>query len=498
MTKRTILVTGATGYIGGRLVPLLLHKGYRVRALARSRSKLTCRPWAEHPELEIAECDLLDFTSLQYALQGCSTVYYLVHSMQSSQQEQERNDRMAAKNMALAATKQGVERIIYLSDLGEDRPYLSKHLRSRTEVGQILQTSTVPTTILRSSIILGSGSASFELIRYLTDRMPVIFAPKWMDTLAQPISIRNVLEYLAGCLENPQTRDKTYDIGGPDILTYADLFRIYTQEAGLKKRFLIQVPFLNAQLLSYFAHLLTPIPAHLAETLIDSFKDRAICKDTAIEEHVPQKLLNCREAISLALQKVNQDKVQTCWMDAGELEAPEWIVQGDISYARGTVLESAHAVTLSGTAKEIWPMLESIGGSRGWYGMDILWRIRGDMDKLVGGPGLRRGRRDQSRLQVGDALDFWRVLEVDPPRILLLVSEMKLPGEAMLEFKLEDLANDRVKVLQIARFLPTGLGGVLYWYLSYPLHGMVFKRMLLNISYYSGHSVLSGPFSICN
>ncbi|MFW6415483.1 MAG: SDR family oxidoreductase [Thermodesulfobacteriota bacterium] len=487
------MVTGATGYIGGRLVPLLLNKGYRVRAIARSRSKVSCRPWAQHPNLEIAVADLLDYESLTDAVKGCSAVFYLVHSMKSGIQDQEGTDRQAARNMARAAFKEGVERIIYLSDLGVNSANPSKHLRSRAEVGHILQASSVPATILRSSIILGSGSASFELIRYLTERTPLIFAPKWMDTLTQPISVRNVLGYLAGCLEETQTTGNVYDIGGPDVLTYEDIFRIYAQESGFTKRFIIKLPFLNSKLLAWFAHLITPIPANLAETLIDSFRDKAICRDQDIKRLIPQELLSCREAITVALQKVSQDRVQTCWMDAGDLDAPEWIVHGDVSYAGGTVLECAYKVVLQGSAREVWPMLESIGGSRGWYGMDVLWRIRGDMDRLVGGPGLRRGRRHQSHLQVGDALDFWRVLKVDPPNALLLLSEMRLPGEAMLEFRLRDLPGGKVEVVQIARFLPSGLTGLVYWYLSYPLHGLVFRSMLLNISRYSGHSVLSGP-----
>ncbi len=493
MDDKIILVTGATGYIGGRLVPLLLNKGYRVRAVARSRSKLACRPWAEHPNLEIAVADLLDFESLNTAVRGCRAAFYLVHSMNSGVQDQEETDRQAAQNMARAATKEGLERIIYLSDLGEDSSNPSRHLRSRAKVGSILQSSAVSTTILRSSIILGSGSVSFELVRYLTERMPIILVPQWVDTLSQPISVRNVLGYLAGCLEKKQTAGKTYDIGGPDVLTYEDIFRIYAQESGLSKRFLIKVPFLNSKFLSCYAHLVTPLPANLAETLIDSFRDKAVCQDQEIKELIPQDLLSCREAISVALQKVNRDQVQTCWMDAGELDAPEWIAHGDVAYAGGTVLECAYEVTLQGSVWEVWPMLESIGGSRGWYGMDVLWRIRGDMDRLVGGPGLRRGRRDQSRLQVGDALDFWRVLKVEPPNGLLLLSEMKLPGEAMLEFRLLELPGGQVKIVQIARFLPSGLSGLLYWYLSYPLHGLVFKSMLQNISRESGHSVLSGP-----
>ncbi len=495
-TQKPILITGATGYIGGRLIPLLLQRGYRVRAMARSKAKLTCRSWAQHPNLEIVEADLLDFSSTNRVVRGCSTAFYLVHSMKTNVPKQEELDRQAARNMAQSATREGLERIIYLSDLGDDSSRPSRHLRSRAEVGRILQASGVPTTVLRSSIILGSGSAAFELIRYLTERMPIILSPQWIDTPSQPIAVSNVLEYLAGCLETPQTKGQTYDIGGPDIVTYADIFQIYAQQAGLIQRFIIKVPFTNSKLLAYCAHLATPLPARLAETLIDSMRDKAVCKDQEIKKLLPQDLLSCTEAINRALQTVNQDQVQTCWMDAGQMNAPEWIRKGDVAYAGGTVLESAHKVLLKGEAREVWPMLESIGGSSGWYGMDFLWRIRGIMDRLVGGPGLRRGRRDQSRLRTGDALDFWRVLHVQPPHILLLLSEMRLPGEAMLEFRLKELPGRQVEVVQIARFLPNGLAGLLYWYLSYPLHGMVFRSMLLNIARYTRRPVLSGPTTV--
>jgi len=495
-SNRPVLVTGATGYIGGRLIPLLLKKGYRVRAVARSEAKLACRPWAGEPGLEPAIADVLNPVALNRAAQGCSTVFYLVHSMKSNVADLAATDRQAARNMALAATRQGLERIIYLSDLGQNGPGTSTHLRSRTEVGHILQSSRTSTTILRSSIILGSGSASFELIRYLTERLPVMFAPKWVDTLSQPIAVSNVLDYLAGCLEHPGTAGQVYDIGGPDVLSYADLFRTYAQVAGLPERFIIKVPWLNARILSFFAHLITPLPAGLAETLIESMRDKAVCRDEQIKKLIPQKLLTCREAISQALQIIHQDQVQTCWMDAGHLDAPEWIIHGDAAYAGGTVMESSHRVVMEGSAEKVWPMLESIGGSRGWYGLDILWRIRGILDRLVGGPGLRRGRRHQSRLLVGDALDFWRVLRMEQPRVLLLLAEMYLPGEAMLEFRLQDLPGGQVEVIQSARFLPSGLTGLAYWYLTYPLHGLVFRSMLLNLARLSGHKVLHGPEAI--
>ena len=496
MTDKPVLVTGATGYIGGRLIPVLLEKGFRVRAVARSPVKLSCRPWARDPGVETAVADMQDRSSLMRAARGCSAAFYLVHSMKAAVPQQENLDLQAARNMSLAAGMEGLDRIIYLSDLGDDHARASRHLQSRARVGRILQAGRTPVTILRSSVILGSGSAAFELIRHLVQRLPVMFAPRWVDTLSQPIAVQNVLEYLAGCLEKPETTGRTFDIGGPDVVTYADLFRIYAREAGLRRRIIIRVPGLTSKFLARFAHFLTPVPASLAETLIESMRDKAVCRDQEINKIIPQELASCSQAMSLALHTVHQDQVQTCWMDAGQLQAPEWIIQEDQNSAGSRILEYTQTVELEGTADRLWPLLEEIGGSRGWYGMDFLWRIRGDLDRLAGGPGLRRGRRDQSRLLVGDALDFWRVLRCEPPHVLVLLSEMNLPGEAVLEFRLVNTEQDRVRLLQIARLKPYGLPGLVYWYLTYPLHGLVFRSMLLNMARRSGRRVLSGPHAV--
>ena len=496
MTDKPVLVTGATGYIGGRLIPVLLEKGFRVRAVARSPVKLSCRPWARDPGVETAVADMQDRSSLMRAARGCSAAFYLVHSMKAAVPQQENLDLQAARNMSLAAGMEGLDRIIYLSDLGDDHARASRHLQSRARVCRIQQAGRTPVTILRSSVILGSGSAAFELIRHLVQRLPVMFAPRWVDTLSQPIAVQNVLEYLAGCLEKPETTGRTFDIGGPDVVTYADLFRIYAREAGLRRRIIIRVPGLTSKFLARFAHFLTPVPASLAETLIESMRDKAVCRDQEINKIIPQELASCSQAMSLALHTVHQDQVQTCWMDAGQLQAPEWIIQEDQNSAGSRILEYTQTVELEGTADRLWPLLEEIGGSRGWYGMDFLWRIRGDLDRLAGGPGLRRGRRDQSRLLVGDALDFWRVLRCEPPHVLVLLSEMNLPGEAVLEFRLVNTEQDRVRLLQIARLKPYGLPGLVYWYLTYPLHGLVFRSMLLNMARRSGRRVLSGPHAV--
>lgn len=482
MSKDQILVTGATGYIGSRLIPQLLYRGYRVRAMVRSAKKLACKPWCDHPQLEIVEADLFDPESLLPAVQGCQAVYYLVHSMNSQVRDFISADREAATNMARAAEQEGVERMIYLSGLGEDHPKLSKHLRSRAEVGRILQNSKVPTTILRSAVILGSGSASFELIRFLTERMPVIVAPFWVRTLCQPIAISNVLEYLAGCLEHPQTAGGTYDIGGPDILSYEDMFRIYAQVAGLSRRVILKVPCLSPKLLSKCAEKVTPVPAVLSEPLIEGMRNPVVCQDHRIQEIIPQKLFTCRQAMARCIQALCRDRRQNTWMREGQPDPPEWFTRGDGYVSEGVVLEASYRMVLQGTPAEFWPLVESIGGSRGWYGTDFLWFIRGVLDRLIGGDALLQRRRDQFCLREGDPLNYWRVLEIRAPYVLLLISEMKLPGDAILEFKLRDMPDGQVEVVLTIRFLPRGLAGFVYWHLFYRVHDLVVRTMLVNMA----------------
>ena len=497
-TALPILVTGATGYVGGRLIPLLLERGYRIRALVRSRRKLASRPWASHPNLEIVEGDLHDEPRLRAALHGCSAAYYLVHSMTSRHHDFKDADRKAAYNMVRALKGNTVERVIYLSGLVPDDTELSPHLKSRAEVAEILALSDVPVTVLRAAQIIGSGSASFELVRYLVDRLPAMITPKWVHMECQPIAISNVLEYLAGVLELPETAGRTYDIGGPDILTYRALFDLYAEEAGLRKRLIIPVPVLTPYLSSLWLNLVTPVPTVLARPLVAGLKNRVVCSDNSIHDLIPQKLLSVREAIRMALDRIRQHTVPTCWKDAGTPVPPEWITCGDAPFAGGTVVHTAHEITLHATPEEVWKPIQRIGGENGWYQSDILWQLRGFLDKLVGGPGLRRGRRDAEELLVGDALDFWRVLDIRPCERLLLLAEMRLPGEALLEFRLEDTTAvdagpPQVVLTLIARFLPRGLAGIVYWYAMYPFHQIIFNGMLRNVARAIGKDVVAGP-----
>jgi uncharacterized protein YbjT (DUF2867 family)/uncharacterized protein YndB with AHSA1/START domain len=493
MRSEPVLVTGSTGYVGGRLVPQLLSSGYRVRVLGRSLNKLRSRPWAGLPLLETAQADALDLESMKAAARGCWAAFYLVHSMTAHHKDFAKADRKAAVNMARAASDAGVERIIYLGGLGEESGSLSEHLRSRTEVAKILQSGSVPTTFLRAAMILGSGSASFEILRYLAERLPVMITPKWVRNPVQPIAIRNVLNYLQGCLENEETKGGTFDIGGPDVLTYQRLLEIYAEEAGLAKRWIIPVPVLTPRLSSLWIHLITPVPAPIAMPLTEGLRNPVVCKEDRIRSLIPQELISCRKAIRFALGRVRNQCVETCWTDAGHSPVPEWIHCGDAPYSGGDILESGYRIVLDASPEEVWKPIERIGGRTGWYSANALWIIRGAMDRLVGGTGLRRGRRDPVRLQAGDAVDFFRVLQVEEPHHLHLLAEMKFPGEASLEFTLHPTQNGQTELQQLSRYVPKGLLGLLYWYILYPFHEWVFREMLKGIAKAVGKPVVQGP-----
>ncbi len=495
MKSDPILVTGATGYVGGRLVTALLDSGYRVRAMGRSLEKIGCRPWAGHSRVELVQGDVLGLESLKKAASGCRAAYYLVHSMIAQKEKFVEADRRAAQNMVEAATTaEGLERIIYLGGLAEaTHGDLSKHLKSRIEVADILQAGAVPTTDLRTPMILGSGSASFEILRYLVERLPAMTTPRWVRSLNQPIAIRNVITYLIECLAHEETIGQTYDIGGPDILTYRDLLDIYAEEAGLAKRLIIPVPVLTPTLSALWIHLISPVPTSIALPLTEGLTSDAVCTENRIQAIIPQKLLSCREAIRLALDRIKQEQVDTCWMDGGDLLEPEWAHCGDAEWAGGTIMNCGYRARINAAVENVWQPVSRIGGKTGWYFGNFLWRLRGIMDRLVGGVGLRRGRRHPTQIGVGDALDFWRVLEVEPPQRLLLVAEMKTPGEALLEFQITPLANGQVELQMLSRFLPKGLFGILYWYLLYPFHQWIFYGMLKAIAKAIDKPIVLGP-----
>ena len=491
--KRTVAVLGATGYIGGRLVHELLERGWRVRAVGRNPEKLKCRPYASHPDVELAQADVLDRKALTETLKGCHAAFYLVHSMLPGVKDFKDRDKQAALIMRDAAAEADVERIIYLGGLGDQDGELSAHLKSRMEVGEILAAGPVPLTWFRAAMIMGSGSASFEILRYLVERLPIMVTPAWVKSLSQPIAVTNVIDYLAGCLDVPETAGRTFDIGGPVILSYRELFDIYARVAKLRKRIIIPVPVLTPKLSSYWIQLVTPVPSSLSRPLAEGLRNKVVCRENTIRDLIPTRLLSPEEAIARALARTARHEVATCWSDAGALRVPEWLDCGDAPYAGGTVLESAHTVVLKATPYRVWYVLTRLGGEEGWMYGDWLWRMRGLMDKLVGGVGLRRGRRHPSELRVGDALDFWRVLVVEENRRLRLLAEMKVPGEALLQFDVEERGPNSTALTLRARFLPKGLWGIVYWKVLTPVHTPLFRGMLAGLARRIGGEILSGP-----
>jgi len=472
---KLLAIAGATGYIGGRLAPQLIAEGYSVRCLVRSPRKLGERAWADTPGVEIRLADLSDLSSLTESLKGCSAAFYLVHSMTSAGAQYPDQDRRLALIFGMAARAAGLQRIIYLGGLGETGPSLSQHLSSRREVEQALGSSGVPLTVLRAAMIIGSGSASFEIVRYLVERLPVMITPKWVTTLCQPIAVRNVIGYLVGALRVPATIGQVFDIGGPESLSYIEIMRIMAEELGLPPRWVIPIPFFTPRLSSYWIHLVTPLSNDIAKPLAEGLKNPVVCRENRIVELIPQPLLTVRAAIQAALVKIAQKSVETNWAMAGP-------IPGDPDWAGGTVFRDARSVTIDAPASAAFRAVCRVGGGHGWYAADWLWKIRGAMDRIVGGPGLRRGRRDPESVGYGEALDFWRVVGYERDQRLALRAEMKLPGEALLEFSIEPLGDGQSVLTQTALFQPRGLFGLLYWYAVVPLHGIVFSGMLRGIN----------------
>lgn len=491
-TKK-VLMTGATGYVGSRLIPRLIYGNYDIRAISRSVTKLDSRPWADNDRVETMEANALDKESMVRACRGCDAAYYLIHSMGAGDDDFEEMDRRAARNFVEAAEQANLDQIIYLGGLGDEDKELSRHLKSRSEVARILQDGDVPVTVLRAAIIIGSGSVSFEILRYLVERLPVMTTPKWVHTKNQPIAIRNVLNYLVGCLEEPATRGETFDIGGPEVLTYGELMQKYAQAAELPERLIIPLPFLTPKLSAYWVHLVTPVPSSIAYPLIEGLQSPVVCEDNRIRDYIDQDLIPIKRAIELALERTSTDSVVSRWSDAGDLPPAEWSDEEDPEWAGGDLFEDRRRVRIETDPATVWDVIIRIGGENGWYFANWLWFLRGLLDRIFGGVGLRRGRRSPDELQVGDALDFWRVLELEESRKLKLVAEMKLPGEATLEFRIDEDSDGTVEVDQIARFRPSGLMGLLYWYAVFPLHGYMFFGMLNNIAKQTEGRILDEP-----
>ncbi|WP_327386693.1 MULTISPECIES: SDR family oxidoreductase [unclassified Streptomyces] len=479
------LVTGATGYIGGRLVPELIAAGHRVRCLARTPEKLRDHPWAG--QAEIVRGDVTDAATLLPALQDVDVAYYLVHALGTGR-DFEHTDRLAARNFAEQARAAGVRRIVYLGGLtpsGVPDRDLSPHLRSRAEVGRILLDSGVPTTVLRAAVIIGSGSASFEMLRYLTERLPVMVTPSWVRTRIQPIGVRDVLRYLVGSARMPAEVSRAFDIGGPDVLTYLDMMRRYARVDGLPRRLILPVPVLTPRLSSHWVGLVTPVPRAIARPLAESLKYEVVCHEHDIATWVPDPPgtpLDFDTALTYALQKVRDAQVLTRWSSASVPGAPSDPLPTDPDWAGGSLYTDVRERTVEASPQALWRVVEGIGGENGWYSFPLAWAVRGRFDRLVGGVGLRRGRRDAAHLRVGDSLDFWRVEEIERGRLLRLRAEMRLPGLAWLEMYVEQDGDGRTRYRQRALFHPRGLAGHLYWWSVSPFHAVVFGGMARNIA----------------
>lgn len=472
-----MLVTGATGYIGGRLAPRLLDRGVVVRCLSRSAAKLRARPWSGRAGVEIVEGDAADGPGLEVAMRGCGAAYYLVHSMDAAGPAYRRRDLELAETFGRAAGRAGVGRLIYLGGLGETGEGLSEHLASRREVERGLGVGGVPVTVLRAAMIIGSGSASFEILRYLVERLPIMITPRWVSTESQPIAVADVLHYLVAALETEETAGRALDIGGPEVRTYAQIMQEMAAALGLRRRVVIPVPVLTPRLSSLWIHLITPLNASIARPLAEGLRTRVVCRNDEASGLMPHRCLTIREAMDAALEEIGTGDVETAWSDAG-------VMPGDQSWAGGTEFVDRRRVATRATPAAVWSAVSELGGARGYYGVDWLWRVRGIMDRMVGGPGLRRGRRSAGALRLGDALDFWRVTAIESPRRLVLTAEMRLPGVATLEFEVGPTSepDSGAELVMTARFRPRGLLGILYWYSVLPLHGLVFSGMLRGLA----------------
>jgi uncharacterized protein YbjT (DUF2867 family) len=486
---RRALVTGATGYIGGRLVPELLDAGFTVRVLARSPDRLRDRPWAG--DVEVVAGDATDPASVAAAMQDVDVAYYLLHSLVEGSGFDELEATMA-QTFADAARASDVSRIVYLGGLTPPGSHasnsaeasgapLSLHLASRLRVGEILRASGVPTAELRAAVIIGSGSASFEMLRYLTERLPAMVTPKWVHNRIQPIAIRDVLRYLVASADLPEDVNRAFDIGGPDVLTYADMMQRYAAVAELRRRIIVPVPVLSPTLSSHWVGIVTPVPRAIARPLVASLKHEVFCREHDIAQYIPDPkggLVGFDRAVELALRRIKDADVATRWSNASVHGAPSDPLPSDPDWAGGTLYTDERERETTASPAAVWHVIEGIGGQRGWYSFPLAWEVRGWMDRAVGGVGLRRGRRDPDRLMVGESLDFWRVEERIPEQLLRLRAEMRLPGRAWLELSVD---TDPTTYRQRAIFHPRGLWGHAYWWMVAPFHGVVFGSMVRNI-----------------
>jgi len=472
-----VAVIGATGYVGGRLVPELLAAGHQVRCLARTPARLDGVEWRS--DVEVMAADVLDQNSLVEALRDIEAVYYLVHAMGQDGDFAE-SDRVGAENTRAASAEAGVSRIVYLGGLGEDDPeQLSSHLASRHEVGRVLAGGAVPVTELRAAVIIGSGSASFEMLRHLAEVLPAMICPRWVTkTKCQPIAIADVLHYLVAVISIPEAAGEILEIGGPDVVTYREMMHHYAAAAGLRRRLIVPVPILTPRLSSHWVNLVTPLPYALARPLVDSLiNDVVVRPERDIGRFVDHTPYTLDQAIQRALAVVGDLQLKTSWMDSARVSTSAMPMPQDPEWAGGTIYEDIQEVTTTASPEALFAAVSGIGGTRGWYAANPLWTIRGALDKLIGGVGMRRGRRHPDELRVGDALDFFRVEAYEPPKLLRLQAEMKVPGAAWIEWRITTDEPGITGLRQLARFHPRGVAGRAYWWILLPIHKVIWKQL---------------------
>jgi uncharacterized protein YbjT (DUF2867 family) len=476
MIETPIFLTGATGYVGGRLGVRLIQSGYRLRCLVRNPRRLQARQW---PNTEIVEANTDNVGELASAMRGCEVAYYLIHSMREAGGRFEERDRRLALNFAFAAQESGtIRRIIYLGGLGSAEAGRSPHLTSRQEVGDCLRATGIPVTEFRAAVVVGSGSASFELIRATVERLPVILCPPEASTACQPIAIRDVLRYLSGALVVQESEGEILEIGSPDVLSYMDMLRIYAEVRGLR-RFIRSVPFIRPWMAARVASIVSPLPLELVEPLMEGLGSEVVVRDHRAREMFGFEPISYRRAVELAVERHRLLDVETSWFDAYNL-ASEDRSPADLSVHDGMIVERRSTVAKA-TPEVVWQQIVTMGGDKGWPYADFLWDLRGMLDRLIGGPGTRRGRRHPVDLFIGDALDFWRVEAIQPGSLLRLRAEMKVPGTAWLQFEVRQISTG-TKIILTAFFDPHGLLGYLYWYAFYIPHLFIFPGMVRSLA----------------
>jgi len=478
------LVTGATGYVGGRLVPDLLETGHTVRVFVRDPARVQDAPWRDQVEVAVGDASRTD--DLRRAMDGIEVAYYLMHSIQQGR-NLEQAETQVAQAFADAARESRITRIVYLGGLAAnlEQAEMSPHMRSRVEVGRTLRASGVDTVELRAAMIIGSGSASFEMLRYLTERLPAMITPRWVRTKTQPIAIRDVLRYLVGCVTLPAGVSRSFDIGGPEVLTYQEMMQRYAAVAGIPRRIILPINVLTPELSSHWVNLVTPVPRAIARPLVRSLRHPAVCSESDIKTYIPdppEGLLSFDEAVRLALTRIREAEVATRWTDASVPGRPSDPLPSDPQWTGGTLYEDVRVVDSTADPASMWQAVECIGGENGWYSSHVLWEARGLIDRLVGGVGLRRGRRDPHHLVIGDAVDFWRVEERVPPTLLRLRAEMRMPGRAWLEFRIEPRPDGGSRLHQRAVYWPRSFAGHAYWWSVAPFHAFVFPPMVRHIA----------------